>query len=492
MISTGHLMKSLAFATCVTSIACGSSTTGNDASSNGGDSATQDQGATAATVDAPIDSPPQPDASPPQPDAPTDAATDEAAGDLIASDLYWDRSPEAGPESTGDAGPDLINDAGLDVITDAGPEATVEVGSDAAHATCPTPPALTEIPPIAPAGTDSVIDLGNAGSAVISAPGASGGDFASYNTSGRAYTGGLGFPIFTILGQTPNGAAAVGGDSNSRAIICSGTCSELGTLAHQRFAPSIAADANDTALVVGSATLDDVTVTHPFSWTLGGGMVDLGTFGGSMGHAVAVSAVGRITGDAAQTTGQTHAFLWDGTMQDLGTLGGAFSAGMAINASGDVVGVAKTAAGNDHAFLWHGGAMHDLGTLGGMTSTAVAINAGGQVVGVSLTAANQQHAFFWSAGVMQDIGTLGGTGSRVDGRRPLNDAGQVVGTSQNAAGKDHAFIWQLGAIRDLGTLGGATSAAVSINSSGRVVGNSVNASASARAFFVDPGACTTP
>jgi probable HAF family extracellular repeat protein len=100
------------------------------------------------------------------------------------------------------------------------------------------------------------------------------------------------------------------------------------------------------------------------------------------------------------------------TVTDLGTLpGGASSQAYGINASGQVVGQAANASGNTHAFLYSGGVMSDLGTLGGPYSYARGINDSGQIVGWSYltTAFSPQHAFLYtSGGSMTDLGVPSG------------------------------------------------------------------------------------
>src|SRR5204862_544099 len=112
---------------------------------------------------------------------------------------------------------------------------------------------------------------------------------------------------------------------------------------------------------------------HAFSWTREGGMIDLGTLGGSYSFAGAVNDSGQIVGDSAIATGNPRAFSWTSTggMIDLGTLtlgGGTWAA--AMNASGHVVGASSTGDGfGIHAFFWTpAGGMIDLGTLGGRDS----------------------------------------------------------------------------------------------------------------------------
>jgi uncharacterized repeat protein (TIGR01451 family) len=106
--------------------------------------------------------------------------------------------------------------------------------------------------------------------------------------------------------------------------------------------------------------------------------------------------------DGGQVVGQSqdHAFSWtpSGGMIDLGTLGGSSSAAAAVNDSGQVVGYSSTAGDSEtHAFSWTpSGGMIDLGTLGGSSSVALAVNDSGQVVGYSSTAGDSElHAVLW-------------------------------------------------------------------------------------------------
>ena len=257
---------------------------------------------------------------------------------------------------------------------------------------------------------------------------------------------------------------------------------------------------SNSGQVVGTTiiTIGEFLEAHAFSWTAAGGMVDLGSFGGSRSEAYAVNENGQVVGLSALTGGgyggPIHAFLWTASrgMVDLGTLGGTQSAAYAVNENGQVVGDSLIVGDTEfHVFSWTAsGGMVDLGTLGGTDSRAGAVNDKGQVVGESTTANGEQHAFSWTAaGGMVDLGTLGGGFSRAVS---VNENGQVVGESTTANGVTRAFSWTAaGGMVDLGTLGGGFSLAaglyfdihsVGVNDNGQVVGFSATANGATHAF----------
>jgi probable HAF family extracellular repeat protein len=241
---------------------------------------------------------------------------------------------------------------------------------------------------------------------------------------------------------------------------------------------AVGVDANGE--VAGNASTPDGSVSHAFFWTSGSGIHDLGTFGGPSSLAIAISEAGQVVGWAATASGYDHAFSWTeaGGLVDLGALGGAGSNAMAVNGSGEVVGdwlpfLPGGGSGPARAFSWTAtGGMVDLGNLGG-GANVTGVNDSGQVVGQSGTTGNTAvHAFSWTpAGGMTDIGTLGGTDSTVT---DINDSGLVTGWAYLPGDATyHAFAWSAaGGMVDLGTLGGSYSQAVAVNSNGAVVGYS--------------------
>jgi probable HAF family extracellular repeat protein len=260
---------------------------------------------------------------------------------------------------------------------------------------------------------------------------------------------------------------------------------DLGTLGGTQ---SDASAVNENGQVVGLSFhqlgANSVFDRHAFSWTAGGGMIDLGTLGGTLSDARAVNENGQIVGFSTLANGEGRAFSWTeaGGMVDLGTLGGNYSSAMAINDHGMVVGVSSKANGVMHAFSWTAaGGMVDLGTLSGTDplnsdfgSQALAVNNKGQVVGDSITANGQAHAFSWTAaGGMVDLGTLDGTSSRAAGLFFDVNTFSVNDKGQVVAwSAGRSFSWTAaGGIVDLGTiLGGARNFAMAVNENGLVVG----------------------
>jgi probable HAF family extracellular repeat protein len=155
--------------------------------------------------------------------------------------------------------------------------------------------------------------------------------------------------------------------------------------------------------VLGSADLpgDIAEQEHPFLWEKGV-FTDLGTFGGTRGHAVKINDAGQIVGDANFAGDATwHASIWqNGVMSDLGTVGSdGCSVGYDINSRGQAVGYSGACDGSSfRAFLREkGGPMVDLNTLIPVNSgiflfIATNINDRGEIAGSGVLPNGDVHA----------------------------------------------------------------------------------------------------
>ena len=188
---------------------------------------------------------------------------------------------------------------------------------------------------------------------------------------------------------------------------------------------------------------ENETEVHAFTWTEAGGIVDIGTLGGTRARALAVDGdrvVGfsTLAGDAV-----THAFSWTPTegMRDLGTLGGNSSSASGV--SGDeVVGQSRIASGETHAFRWTpAGGMEDLGTLEDYIGSAALGVDEGLVAGHSTREeARDRRPVAWTPeGDIIDI--VADLDVRVFGLSRAVRDGVVVGNYSTADDPRRAFAW---------------------------------------------------
>jgi probable HAF family extracellular repeat protein len=175
-------------------------------------------------------------------------------------------------------------------------------------------------------------------------------------------------------------------------------------------------------------------------------MIDLGSFGGQFGEALAVNDNGMIVGYSytAGDVSYPRPFAWTEAtgMVDLGVLGsgnGAYA--VALNNNNVVVGYSATV-GNEvlRAFRWTASdGLVDLGTLGGNDSYATAINDDGVIVGNNYTADGlglQGFVLSNATGMMMAL-----TGPTYSQLGKITDAGSVIGFGYDPAGPGHAMIW---------------------------------------------------
>lgn len=157
------------------------------------------------------------------------------------------------------------------------------------------------------------------------------------------------------------------------------------------------------------------------------------------------------------------AFVWDteNSFQLLETLGGRWNEAWDINDSGQIVGEAWDSSGRSHAVIWEDGNVLD---LGGVThGRANAINNVGQVVGWFGSLASGS-PFIWDSinGMQFPFGPY------YTYPWAINDLGQVTGAAHDLSGSGQAFVWDDTNGRQLLGIGKAWD----ISNSGQIVGES--------------------
>jgi probable HAF family extracellular repeat protein len=250
----------------------------------------------------------------------------------------------------------------------------------------------------------------------------------------------------------------------------------LGTLGGTR---SLAYGINNAGHVVGQAKVPSGP-WRAFDWSLGSGMSDLGTPGGTTNSvARGLNNAGQIAGFADNGGGNYSAHTKvSGSWQTLPTLGGTYSQAQAVNDAGRIVGDAALPGNSQrNAALWNGGQVTNLGRIPGRNlAVGLDINDADQVVGWSGNTWDVDgHAFHWSNGVMTDLGTLGGSASRANA---INLAGLATGGSHTSANQWHGFLYAEGALHDLNDLlvPGAdceVTEGMGINATGQIVANGI-------------------
>ncbi len=219
---------------------------------------------------------------------------------------------------------------------------------------------------------------------------------------------------------------------------------------------------------------------HGFTWTAGGGIVDIGTpFGVPDSRVDAINNAGQTVGfggEPGSAGGGDHAFLRNpgGSYRDLGDLGNFFSYAHGLSSNGlNVVGEAINTNLDDTAFLWTAAAgMLDLGTPDSRYNTiASGVNNGQMVVGTGLNVSTDSSipdelGFIWTS----SGGFTNPWGFHATSVNAVNDNGQVVGSTASLDPTGHAFLWTMsGGTRDLGDLIGFGSIAAGINTRGDII-----------------------
>lgn len=155
--------------------------------------------------------------------------------------------------------------------------------------------------------------------------------------------------LLTQAGQVVGHSGVDDGASHAFSWTAATGMIDLGTFGGS---DSFPAAVNEAGQVIGFAHDEDGTPLA-FSWTSETGLVEL-TLGGNS-TATAINAAGQVVGWSNLPGDEvTHAFSWTlaGGIVDLGTLGGEHSMANAINDAGQIVGWSTDEDGNQHAFLW--------------------------------------------------------------------------------------------------------------------------------------------
>jgi probable HAF family extracellular repeat protein len=238
---------------------------------------------------------------------------------------------------------------------------------------------------------------------------------------------------------------------------------------------------NEHDQAVGTSSIhEDFIPNHMFLWSATTGMFDLGAVLGGGTYARGINNSGQVIGVRCTGEGEgplvpirCNPFTWTmaGGMVDLGRLGasdlGSTGDAHFLNEAGQVAGFSNTgeivilsrSTGFVRHFVFHAtlwtseDRLRDLGTLGGMDSEARSVNEHGAVVGRSLIAGglvNEWHAFIWTASKgMTELPAL--SGREFSDAFGVTETGQVIGISFHTVPDEdaHATMWLLPASDDV-------------------------------------------
>jgi len=240
---------------------------------------------------------------------------------------------------------------------------------------------------------------------------------------------------------------------------------------------------HDGSVIVGiSDYASGPLSSSAYKYTTATGMVSLGVLGGTHSGALAVSGDGKVVVGWSTYSGASnnfHVFKYTDAsgMIDIGGLGGNNPAAVGVSYDGSVIVGEDYVAGHSRAFRYTTATgMVDIGTLGGTDCSAYGVSSNGQViVGESKTLGGAVHAFKYTvSGGFTDLGTIEGSGAS-QANAASADGSVIVGDSDvPSLSAHHAFKYTVaGGMVDLGTLGGTNSEATSVSANGAfIAGNS--------------------
>jgi probable HAF family extracellular repeat protein len=172
----------------------------------------------------------------------------------------------------------------------------------------------------------------------------------------------------------------------------------------------------------------------------------LGTLGGTSSIGADINQHSQVTGEADNSSNETHAFLYTGSMKDLGS-----GTGLSINNSGAVVGYSITSI--SPAFQYHAAISYHGGPLQALTnynpdqnSVATGINESNQVVGYQ--GSYPHGGFIWHNGKILYLPSVDGLGGGV-APEAINKLGHVTGEAESGgygANHWHTFLYRNGKI----------------------------------------------